>query len=138
MPHEKTRARELAIQYLYQTELVKVYYFSHSHFDSFCQQQDLDPDVIKNLQVIVEGTLENLITIDKTIQENSKNWPLARMANVDRAIMRMATYELSQTKTPVKVIINEAIELSKLYGSNESSSFINGVLDSIKKNVRTQ
>jgi N utilization substance protein B len=138
MSSQKTQAREFALQYLYQTDLVKIYYFSQSHFSSFCEQNHIEESLGKILRTMVEGTLENLIKTDQTIKSHSKNWPLERMASIDRAILRMATYELLATQTPVKVILNEAIELSKVYGSNESPSFINGVLDSIQKKIRSK
>jgi N utilization substance protein B len=71
------------------------------------------------------------------IRKASLNWRIDRMATVDRNILRLATFELMEvTDTPMKVVLNEAIELSKRYGSEDSSAFVNGVLDKIGSTLR--
>ncbi len=69
--------------------------------------------------------------MDEVIEEVSSNWRLDRMARVDRNVLRLAVYELLRTDVPVKVVINEAIELGKKFGSESSGAFVNGVLDKI-------
>ncbi len=69
--------------------------------------------------------------VDDTIERASANWRLDRMAKVDRNVLRLAVYELLATDVPVKVVINEAIELGKKYGSESTGAFVNGVLDKI-------
>jgi len=77
----------------------------------------------------------NLESIDASISVNAPEWPISQINRVDLAILRLAVYELSYSKTPPKVIIDEAVELGKEYGSNSSAKFINGVLGSyLKKN----
>ncbi|MBN2342749.1 MAG: transcription antitermination factor NusB [Deltaproteobacteria bacterium] len=75
--------------------------------------------------------------IDHTITSASDNWRLERMSRVDRNILRIGVFELTQTEvaTPVKIVINEAVELAKRFGAEESAAFVNGVLDRIAKDV---
>ncbi|WP_461204361.1 transcription antitermination factor NusB [Clostridium sp. DL1XJH146] len=94
---------------------------------------DLDMNFINNE---AEGVLENIKNIDFKIEENMKKWKLDRISKVDLTIMRIAAYEIMNVdEIPAKVSINEAVELSKLYSTDNSPAFINGVLDSIKKNL---
>jgi len=82
-----------------------------------------------------EGAVKNQKEIDEIIAAHAKNWSVDRMSAVDRAILRMATYELlySPEKTPAAAVIDEAIELSKKFSTDKSGSFINGLLDQIRK-----
>lgn len=79
------------------------------------------------------GTVKNLTVIDGHIARYSKNWSIERISAVDKNILRLAIYEILYTpRTPVKVIINEAIEISKIFSTEKSKIFINGILDKIK------
>ena len=81
-----------------------------------------------------DGTLEKLASIDPTIERYAENWSMGRMACVDRNILRLAAYEmLFIDEIPLKVAINEAVELAKRYGEADSSKFVNGILDRIAK-----
>jgi len=83
---------------------------------------------------LINETIKNLPTIDKTIKQTLKHWSLARLTAVDRAIIRVACCELLYfPDTPPKVIINEALEIAKRYSTAESARFVNGVLDAIYK-----
>ncbi len=83
---------------------------------------------------LIAGTLENLQRIDETISDAAKNWSLDRIARCDLAILRLAIYELFFRKDiPPVVSINEAIDLAKIYSTEESHKFVNGVLDTVKK-----
>ncbi|MBR2081860.1 MAG: transcription antitermination factor NusB [Elusimicrobiaceae bacterium] len=84
---------------------------------------------------LVHGTTTNLPKIDELVSAYAKNWTVARMSAVDRSILRMATYEMvfSAEKTPIPAIIDEAIELAKKFSTENSSKFINGLLDQLKK-----
>jgi len=87
--------------------------------------------------ILVEGVVRRLEEVDELIRKASLNWRIDRMATVDRNILRLATFELMEvTDTPLKVVLNEAIELSKRYGSEDSSAFVNGVLDKIGSLLR--
>ncbi len=84
---------------------------------------------------LVNGTTRHLAQIDTLVSSYAKNWTIARMSAVDRSILRMAAYEIvfSKEKTPIPAIIDEAIELAKKYSTENSSKFINGLLDQLKK-----
>jgi N utilization substance protein B len=85
---------------------------------------------------LVSGTLDRLAEIDEVIGRASLKWDIGRMAIVDRNILRLATFELlSADDTPSRVILNEAIELAKSFGGDESGTFINGVLDRIREDM---
>lgn len=86
---------------------------------------------------LVHGVRRDLEAIDELITRSSRNWRLLRMAWVDRNLLRLAAYELrSCPDVPPKVVVNEAIELAKRYGTSDSSSFINGVLDRLMTEVQ--
>ena len=86
---------------------------------------------------LIEQTRSHLTEIDTMIQNASRNWRIDRMARVDRNILRLATYELAHCQdVPVRVVINEAVELAKRFGSSEASAFVNGVLDRVAQQVR--
>ena len=88
-------------------------------------------------EILVLGVLEHRQKIDSTITCASENWSISRMSRVDRAILRVGTYELlSHTDVPISVVINEAIEVAKRFGTGESSNFINGVLDRLASIIR--
>ncbi len=83
------------------------------------------------------GVAQHLSRIDEVIGVAAKNWTLERMARVDLSILRLATFELLfRPETPVTVILNEAIEIGKCFGTKETSSFINGILDRIARTHR--
>jgi N utilization substance protein B len=86
---------------------------------------------------LVKGTLENQQEIDEKLGGLSEGWGLNRMANVDRNLLRLATYEiLYHPEIPGRVTMNEAIEIAKIFGSGESGKFINGILDKIVASVQ--
>ena len=86
---------------------------------------------------LFQGTIQRVKEIDKVIQQHTKNWRLSRMAVVDRNVLRLAVFEfLSGSKTPETVVINEALEIAKRFSTNESAQFVNGILDSIKNELR--
>ncbi len=82
------------------------------------------------VEAIVNGVLSDMTSLDETIQPIAPEWPIAQIARIDRMILRMALYELQKLTdiVPPKVVINEAVELAKAFGSDNSSKFVNGVL----------
>lgn len=84
------------------------------------------------------GTMEHRPQLDERIQAVAENWKLSRMAATDRAVIRLGAFELLQTTTPVGVVIDEAIELAKKFGSGQSSQFVNGILDRLVPAERRQ
>ncbi len=96
------------------------------------EEEPLADDLLGFTYTLVNGVLEHKARLDVVIQEYAPEWPLSQMAVVDRNILRMAIYEFAILKeTPMKVAINEAIELAKEYGSDSASRFINGVLGTL-------
>ncbi len=135
-PQPNSQAREHCLQFLYQCDIHKIFYFSTPHFQRFVEENGLSFAVTEKVEVLATGVLSRQKTIDDLLRQHSTKWSLERMAAMDRMVLRLATYELLATKTPVKVVLNEAIELAKRYGTEHSSSFVNGVLDSIADKLK--
>jgi N utilization substance protein B len=131
--NRNTIARDFALQFLYQCESEKVFYFSPSHFDVFVANFNVPHDVVQPMRSLVRATLDKRNDNDPVIETHTKNWKLSRLAVTDRAVLRMALAELQAFDTPVKVVLNEAVELAKRYGNEQSGAFVNGVLDGIIK-----
>jgi len=129
--HPNSEARERAVQFLYQSECERLFHFSDSHFSQFIENFKIAPKVAQISRGMVEGIYDELPRIDETISGVSVNWSIDRMASTDRCVLRVATWELMHKGTPTKVVINEAIELAKKYGTEHSGSFVNGLLDKI-------
>jgi N utilization substance protein B len=85
---------------------------------------------------LFEGTVASAGELDALIAARSDNWRPERMAVIDRAILRLAAYELRQAKTPPKVVLNEGIELAKKFSSEDAARFINGVLDALLRSLK--
>ena len=128
----RRKARELALQMLFQHDM------SGNEPDmiltTFDDLQKSKPNTREFATKIFRGTVSHLTEIDDMIQAQAENWRLSRMAVVDRNIIRMSVYEfLHENDTPKLVIIDEAIEIAKKFGTQKSSQFINGILDGILK-----
>ena len=132
----RTKARECALQALYQLDtsagdVREAVRGVLAHFDE-ADPENADADTERFADELVRGVQSERPAIDALIQKSSTHWKLDRMARVDRNILRLAVYEiLRRADVPVRVTLNEAIELGKKYGSEESSSFVNGVLDRV-------
>jgi N utilization substance protein B len=129
---QRTRAREVALQYLYQIDITS----SHTEktlsdfFAHFVEEKD--KDLVPYARELAEGVCEYLPQIDSLIEKASDNWKVSRMSTTDRNILRIATYEMAYREdVPYKVVINEAIEVAKRFGSHRFPSFANGVLAKI-------
>lgn len=136
---QRRLAREIALQWLYQWEI------GGHHLDRMFENEsriDLHPadkDRDDLAEAIVRGVAENLDTIDPLIADGSANWRLERLAVIDRLVLRIAVYELKFVPTlPHNVIINEALELARLFSTEEAVKFVNGVLDGLRKTIRTE
>ena len=150
----RRQGRELALKILYSLPdheggaLEEVYsdFWRNFRFrDDLLGEVAEDPDVFPPEQsrqfaeTLVNGVAEYLEQIDQLIGEYASNWSLERMARVDLALLRMATYELLCAQdVPANVVINEAIEIGKRFGTKETSAFINGILDQVARKVRQQ
>ena len=127
---KRRRSRELAIQVLYHLEFSKD--DPAMAFDLICDDFGAPEDIKPFCKELVLGVCAYLEGLDRLIDEASKNWRLERIAKVDRSILRLGAYELLyRDDIPPKVSINEAVDLGKKFGTEESGAFINGVLDKI-------
>lgn len=130
-------ARRFAVQFLYQLEITDQSFASEAMFETFCVQLEVPENLKPYLQNLVTGVLKTKIEIDKTIEQHLKNWKMNRVAKVDLCILRVCLYEL-KTRSDVskEVIISDAAEIGKLFGAENTSGFVNGVLDSAEKTIR--
>ena len=87
---------------------------------------------------LFEGAAKDVGVLDALIVGHADNWRFERMAAIDRAILRLAIYELRAAETPPKVILNEAVDLAKKFSSEDSGAFVNGVLDGVHKSLQTK
>ena len=128
----RRKARELALQMLFQHDMSGN--TPDMIISTFEELQKSKANTREFATKIFMGTVDNLPKIDDMITAQADNWRLSRMAVVDRNIIRMSVYEfLHETDTPKLVIIDEAIEIAKKFGTQKSSQFINGILDGILK-----
>jgi N utilization substance protein B len=130
LPAKRTKARERALQALYQIDVAAegIDEALSRFWRSF---EPVEREVMALAESLVRGVAEHRRAVDEAIERVSLHWRLDRMAKVDRNVLRLAAYELLRTDVPVKVVINEAIELGKKYGSESTGAFVNGVLDKI-------
>jgi N utilization substance protein B len=130
----RTKAREIALQYLYQVDITKNH--TEDTLRDFIGHFVEDKDVVPYAQDLINGVYEHLHRIDELIEAASENWSVSRMSTTDRNILRIATYELVfKPDIPYKVAINEGIELAKKFGSPRFPAFANGVLDRVRTEV---
>jgi transcription antitermination protein NusB len=130
----RRKARELAVQLLYQHDLAKME--PEETMSLFWEYFPVEPEVREFCTQLVLGTLDRLAVIDELLGEASENWSLHRMGIVDRNILRLASYELlDRPDIPPSVSLDEAIEIAKKYSTPDAAVFINGVLDRVKRLV---
>lgn len=133
----RRKSRELALQMLFQHDMSGN--APETIVVTFEDLQKVKPPVRDFAIRLFEGTVRNLEEIDRMIVEQADNWRLTRMAVVDRNIIRMSVYEfMHEDETPKLVIIDEAIEIAKKFGTQKSGQFINGILDGILKRYNLQ
>src|SRR5512135_3084024 len=127
----RTKARERALQALYRIDVAATD-LDEALARFWPSFEPVEREVREGAEELVRGVAAHRREIDVAIEEVSTNWRLDRMAKVDRNVLRLAVFELLwRPDVPVKVCINEAIELGKKYGSESSAAFVNGVLDRI-------
>ncbi len=136
------RSRELAVQMSYQWEIDPLSLKDPKAIDRFWREQALSPDDNRAFfELLVQGTAARLPKIDEILQTYLRNWKVERLDKVDLALLRVAVYELLfyEGKDPADpaVIINEAVEIAKKFGTQKSPPFVNGILDAISKNRDT-
>ena len=129
MKGERRLARQLALQVLYEIDLV-----AHPLGEALTQRF-AETDPVPRVQVyarhVVIGVSKYRDMLDRYIQLHAPEWPLDQVAIVDRNLLRMALYEFTLGEVPVKVAINEAVELAKRYGADSAPRFVNGVLGAL-------
>lgn len=132
----RTRARELALQFLYGIDVQGAEYrerlsaFLHDELAGKPGEADATEYAVR----LVDGVTLHREAVDRLLQEAAQNWDISRMAVIDRNAMRIGCYEMLHVpEVPTKVAINEAIELGKRYSTEQSGAFINGILDRIRK-----
>jgi len=128
----RSRAREIVLQVLYQDDLnadqpedIRLQFIN--------SRLNHDESLVVFAQELLEGVRKHQEQVDAQLEETARNWRLSRMAATDRNVLRLGAYEILFTDTPDRVVINEAIELAKRYGTNNSSQFVNGVLDRLMR-----
>ncbi len=137
------RGREIALQILYQYEWDAIEDIDRA-IEEYAQHLALKPisegdPALSFGRTRLEGVITHKIDIDSILGKNAKRWKLSRMAGVDRNILRIGVLELCYCPDiPPRVAINEAVELAKEFGSEESPAFINGVLDAVLKQLKSQ
>lgn len=126
----RTRARALALQVLYEVDIA-----NHPPAETFkarLEEDALSPELAEFARQIIFGVLPLAVVLDTSIAKYAPEWPFDQIAAIDRNILRMACWEFAVSHdTPIKVAINEAVELAKQYGSDSAPRFINGVLGSL-------
>jgi transcription antitermination protein NusB len=126
----RTRARSIALQVLYEVDMA-----NHPPADIYrlrLEESPLPDDLSEFARQIIFGVLPLMTNLDQIIAVYAPEWPLDQIAAIDRNILRMALWEFAvQQETPIKVAINEAVELAKQYGSDSAPRFINGVLGAL-------
>jgi N utilization substance protein B len=133
---KRRKAREFALMVMYELEFRPGE--AERILKGFWQDHPAAPEVQGFAESLVRGTLEHADEIDRQVAGHATHWSLARIAPVERNILRLAAYELlHRHDVPEKVAINEAIELAKLYGSEESGAFVNGILDQIRLSIHS-
>lgn len=133
----RRQAREAALQAIFRCDFLNDW---NSEAADFCIKHFSTDESIQSFSsLLCKGLIENLVKIDTRITRASENWSLSRMSRVDRSIIRLATFEIVYLdEVPINVSINEAIEIAKKYGADESSTFVNGVLDKVASHFRAE
>ncbi len=132
----RRKARVVAFQALYEWDLTRAELDKLVEFPWFERKEGMTEDDLLFSRLLVAGTLENIDQIDQLISKQSRNWELKRLNKVDLALLRISVYAIVyQQDIPSSVTIDEAVEIAREYGSDESFRFINGILDGIRRSL---
>ena len=130
----RSRAREVALQLLFQFDNNGK--TPREAVEPFATQRLREPALVKFCMALYEGVSRHVKDIDQKLAQAAENWRVARMTAVDRNILRIGAYEvLYQPDTPHAVIVDEAVELARRFGTADSSAFVNGVLDRLRRDA---
>jgi N utilization substance protein B len=130
----RTRAREIALQALYEAEVNPT--VDEARLERFLQGRLRQPALVGFATTLVEGVRREQVAIDAVLDARAVNWRVARMAATDRAVLRIAVYEIMHTLVPGAVAVNEAIELARRYGTEHSPRFVAGLLGRVLADAR--
>jgi N utilization substance protein B len=134
---QRRKARESALQILYQLEFDEM--DAGEAHDAFWRKRRAPAGAKDYCLRLVEGISSHQKEIDEAIQSISEHWRIARMALIDRNILRLAAFELLRDRSiPPAIVINEAIEIAKKYSGPEAAIFVNGILDALRKKIQTE
>jgi N utilization substance protein B len=123
----RTRAREVALQVLYQDDLNPQH--NPADDEKFVRNRLQAAELIEFANSLVAGVRRNREALDLVLAQTADHWSLERMAATDRNVLRLGAFEILHAETPDRVAINEAVELAKRFGSKQSAQFVNGILD---------
>jgi len=130
------RSRKRALQVLFEWDMRRESIeraIAHYYDTLYSEESEKKPKPDKFMEELARGTVAQAAEIDKQIEAKSEHWRLERMPVVDRNILRLAIFEMTQQAVPAPVIIDEALELARRFSGDESLSFINGVLDAVRR-----
>ena len=127
----RRKSREYALQLLFRSEFTD----PEDSEELIWESKEVDSETRDFAQFLHDRYVENEARIDRLIQKHARNWKLERMATVDRNILRMAIAEFLFAETPPVVVIDEAIEVARKYSGEQATEFVNGILDSIRKDL---
>ena len=125
------KARELALQVLFQWD---IHHGTSGWLKEFWDQNPVSPEPRRFAETLFEGVISHVTELDQLIGQYAENWTVSRMAVIDRNVLRIAVYELLHlVDVPARVTLNEAIDIVKRFGDDQSGSFVNGILDRMLK-----
>lgn len=125
----RSRSREFALQVLYQDDVHPG--DTEVEAEPYLQMRIKKQDLLEFSTSLVSGVRRNRAELDELLNRVCENWTLERMAVTDRNVLRIGAFEILYTKTPVRVVLDESVELAKRFGSRPSAQFVNGILDRI-------
>jgi N utilization substance protein B len=133
------RSRKRALQILFEWDMRREpadKAIAHYYDTLYSEESEKRPKPDKFMEELVLGTIAQSEDIDKIIQAKAEHWRLERMAVVDRNILRLAIFEMNQAAIPAPIVIDEALELARQFSNDEALSFINGVLDAVRRQTQ--
>ena len=133
------RSRKRALQVLFEWDMrggAADSAIAHYYETLYSEESESRPKPDKFMEELVRGTVASAEAIDKQIEQKSEHWRLERMPVVDRNILRLAIHELSLNAIPAAIVIDEALELARQFSADESVSFINGILDAVRRQTQ--
>lgn len=133
----RSRQRALQVLFLWDQRKQPINEAISSYYSTLANEEEPETSHESDefMETLVRGAAQQAPEIDRRIREKSENWRLERMPAVDRNILRLAVYEMTDVGTPAPVVIDEALELARQFSGDESVSFINGVLDAVHRSA---